>query len=81
MRQNKKNVTKRYLVLLYYHYILFLDINLDVPNQASLSPFLITNWILDFITNFFYFSNFVFMSENQEKSASFHSEAFKHCFI
>lgn len=39
------------------------------------------NWILDFITNFFYFSNFVFMSENQEKSASFHSEAFKHCFI
>lgn len=28
----KKNVTKRYLVLLYYHYILFLDINLDVPN-------------------------------------------------
>lgn len=27
----KKNVTKRYLVLLYYH-ILFLDINLDVPN-------------------------------------------------
>lgn len=32
LRQNKKNVTKRYLVLLYYHYILFLDINLDVPN-------------------------------------------------